>query len=312
MATTARQRIEQLDANRNFKAPVWAIPQQFPTKFVGVEMGTVVDIVLLKPEPFHVIGRHEQLTHVCIPGRTLSRRHAVLVHDGERGEVFLADLSSSNGTFINGAPIEPLELYKISIFFFFFFFHPFSFILFIHFSFTKFYQQINIYVYLFIYKAPYDIITFGIEPIEYHIRFERTEKRPRASVSSHTSAAEHEQQRPAKKPGNAIRCSHLLVKHKDSRHPSSWREKNITRTKEEALELIKGYQEQLKQNPERFGELAAQYSDCSSAKHKGDLGFFPRGKMQKPFEDAAFSLNVGEISGPVFSDSGIHLILRTA
>lgn len=36
-----------------------------------------------------------------------------------------------------------------------------------------------------------------------------------------------------------VQCSHLLVKHKDSRRPSSWREDNITRTKEEALELVK-------------------------------------------------------------------------
>lgn len=37
-----------------------------------------------------------------------------------------------------------------------------------------------------------------------------------------------------------VRCTHLLVKHAQSRRPSSWREENITRTKEEALELVKG------------------------------------------------------------------------
>ena len=37
-----------------------------------------------------------------------------------------------------------------------------------------------------------------------------------------------------------VQASHLLVKHKDSRRPSSWREENITRTKEEALEILKG------------------------------------------------------------------------
>ena len=36
------------------------------------------------------------------------------------------------------------------------------------------------------------------------------------------------------------------------------------------------------------------------------------GQMQKVFEDASFALQVGEMSGPVFSDSGVHLILRTA
>jgi NIMA-interacting peptidyl-prolyl cis-trans isomerase 1 len=57
--------------------------------------------------------------------------------------------------------------------------------------------------------------------------------------------------------------------------------------------------------------LAKKFSDCSSARVGGDLGSFGRGKMQKAFEDAAFSLKVGELSKPVVSDSGIHLILRT-
>lgn len=44
--------------------------------------------------------------------------------------------------------------------------------------------------------------------------------------------------KPAEGP-KEVQCSHLLVKHAGSRRPSSWREENITRTKEEALELIK-------------------------------------------------------------------------
>ena len=59
-------------------------------------------------------------------------------------------------------------------------------------------------------------------------------------------------------------------------------------------------------------ELASEFSDCSSAKKGGDLGMFGPGQMQKPFEDASFSLEVGEISGVVESDSGLHIILRLA
>lgn len=51
-------------------------------------------------------------------------------------------------------------------------------------------------------------------------------------------------------------------------------------------------------------------SDCSSFRHGGDLGFFGRGAMQRPFEDAAFGLGVGEMSGICSTDSGYHLLYR--
>ncbi|XP_019717858.1 peptidyl-prolyl cis-trans isomerase NIMA-interacting 1 [Hippocampus comes] len=108
-----------------------------------------------------------------------------------------------------------------------------------------------------------------------------------------------------------VRCSHLLVKHNQSRRPSSWREQNITRSKDEALDLIQHYIERIKSEKDKFESLASRFSDCSSAKNGGDLGLFGRGQMQKPFEDASFALKIDEMSGPVFTDSGVHIILRT-
>ena len=64
-------------------------------------------------------------------------------------------------------------------------------------------------------------------------------------------------------------------------------------------------------NEEKFETLASKYSDCSSAHRGGDLGYFSSGQMQKPFEDATFALRIGELSEPVWTDSGVHLILRT-
>ena len=63
---------------------------------------------------------------------------------------------------------------------------------------------------------------------------------------------------------------------------------------------------------EKFDKLASIHSDCSSASKGGDLGYFSSGQMQKPFEDATFALQVGELSEPVWTDSGVHIILRTA
>ncbi|KAI0785325.1 rotamase-domain-containing protein [Irpex lacteus] len=109
-----------------------------------------------------------------------------------------------------------------------------------------------------------------------------------------------------------VRASHLLVKHRDSRRPSSWREENITRSKEEAIDILKGYQAQIGGSPDKFAELASKYSDCSSARNGGDLGAFGRGQMQKPFEDATYALQPGEMSDIISTDSGVHIILRTA
>ncbi|TVY50401.1 Peptidyl-prolyl cis-trans isomerase ssp-1, partial [Lachnellula cervina] len=125
-------------------------------------------------------------------------------------------------------------------------------------------------------------------------------------MAEHHSAPEAQ---PGMNGSGKIRASHLLVKHRDSRRPSSWREADITRTKEEALRIISGYEARIK-NGEKLKDLARSESDCSSARKEGDLGFFGRGDMQKEFEEAAFRLKPGEVSGVVETASGLHLIQR--
>ncbi|MFC1755336.1 peptidylprolyl isomerase, partial [Thermoproteota archaeon] len=61
---------------------------------------------------------------------------------------------------------------------------------------------------------------------------------------------------------------------------------------------------------EKFGKLARELSLCPSAKREGNLGIFGRGQMVKEFENEAFKLTVGEISNPVKTKFGYHIIKR--
>lgn len=71
--------------------------------------------------------------------------------------------------------------------------------------------------------------------------------------------------------------------------------------------------QEAKENPANFAQLAKEHSqDPGSAAQGGDLGFFGRGAMVKPFEDAAFKMAVGELSEPVTSEFGFHIIKLAA
>ncbi|KAE8662871.1 Peptidyl-prolyl cis-trans isomerase Pin1 [Hibiscus syriacus] len=112
-----------------------------------------------------------------------------------------------------------------------------------------------------------------------------------------------------------VRASHILIKHTGSRRKFSWKDPEgqvISKaTRDAAVSQLKSLREDIVSGKAKFGEVASRYSDCSSAKRGGDLGSFGRGQMQKPFEDATYSLKVGEISDIVDTDSGVHIIKRT-
>jgi peptidyl-prolyl cis-trans isomerase D len=99
------------------------------------------------------------------------------------------------------------------------------------------------------------------------------------------------------------RASHILIS-ADKSLPAAQRQA----AKAKAEQLLA----QAKANPAQFGALAHQHSqDPGSAANNGDLDFFSKGAMVKPFEDAAFALQKGQISGVVETDYGYHIIMLT-
>ena len=112
------------------------------------------------------------------------------------------------------------------------------------------------------------------------------EKKVRGGVSEAQARAAYDEQVGKLKPEPEVHARHILVK-----------------TEEEAKDIVK----QLRAGAD-FNELAKKSSDGGSAHSGGDLGYFSRGQMVKSFEDAAFALEPGQISDPIKSEFGWHVI----
>lgn len=99
-----------------------------------------------------------------------------------------------------------------------------------------------------------------------------------------------------------VRASHILIKVE----PDA-----VESVKKDALERIKAIKVRL-DGGEEFSELARNLSEGPSNVNGGDLGSFGRGQMVKSFEDAVFTMNVGDISGVVETKFGYHIIKLTS
>jgi len=275
-----------------WQPPSWARrPQLTKCGLVVYKNGKKSDLIRdVGRKKCTLFGRNKDLSDIVLQHNSISRQHCAVVH-GASGNMYCVDLGSSHGSFVNKKRLsgEKREVLKDG-----------------------------------------DIIRFGASTREYHVRLrvdsdeedsdsstekKRSRKRKRRSSEDGSSRSKKKSKKSEKGDDaeEKVSCRHILVKHKDSRRPHSWKSENITRTKEEAHEIIEGYRSQLLDSDDlesAFIELAKRESDCNSNKRGGDLGKFGRGKMQRPFEEAAFALKEGELSEPVETQSGIHLIYR--
>ncbi|MEC7802016.1 MAG: peptidylprolyl isomerase [Verrucomicrobiota bacterium] len=104
-----------------------------------------------------------------------------------------------------------------------------------------------------------------------------------------------------------IKASHILISYKGADRADS----NISRSKDEAKTEAERLRKLIVEENSDFAEIAQKHSDGPSSSKGGDLGKFKFEVMAKPFSEAAFDLNVGEVSEVVETGFGFHVIKRT-
>lgn len=114
---------------------------------------------------------------------------------------------------------------------------------------------------------------------------------PRIKITDEAIAASFEENKAMLDQPEQVEASHILVELEDEA-------------------VIKEVAQKLKDGGD-FAELAKEYSIDGSAESGGELGLFGRGQMVPEFEEKAFSMKVGEISDPVKTQHGYHLIHLT-
>lgn len=141
-------------------------------------------------------------------------------------------------------------------------------------------------------SADIEYVVLSLDAIEKNITLNDADLKAYFDQNQATLAAKEER-----------RASHILINASTSASDAD---------KQKAREKAQSILDAIKKNPASFADAAKKNSqDPGSAVKGGDLGFFARGAMVKPFEDAAYALKKGEISGLVQSDFGFHIIQLT-
>lgn len=107
--------------------------------------------------------------------------------------------------------------------------------------------------------------------------------------------------------GEQIGAAHILVAYRGATRAKP----TVTRSKEEARKLAQSLAERARQGGTDFAQLAREASDGPTGIEGGALPRFGRQQMVKPFSDAAFALQPGQISDVVETNFGFHIIKRT-
>jgi hypothetical protein len=247
-----------------FKIPEWAVAQDgnasdpFEIVFQGGEMNGKVAAKLAKHDCVIVVqGKASAASSapsmpLAIDHASVSKEHAAFVRHKKNGSLYCIDLSSVTGTFLNGERSPVHKPVKV---------------------------------------APGMVVRFGSCPQEFTFNGAASLLAPQPGVQPQGQQPSTKQPDAPKESAigekrasdssgaslkprrdTTIRCRHVLIKHVGSRTPENWQHQPVTRSREDARQLLQDLALDLRAGEITFEQLALKRSDCSSAKRGGDLG----------------------------------------
>jgi hypothetical protein len=252
--------------NTLFKIPEWAVAQDgnssdpFEIIFKGSDTAGKVAAKLAKHDCIIVVqGKSSAPSSapsmpLYIDHESVSKEHAAFVRHKKNGSLYCIDLNSLNGTFLNGerSPVhKPIKVAPGTVI-----------------RFGSCPQEFTVNGAASLVAPPP-----GQQPLGQQATAKQPEAQKEAAVgekrASDTSVSAEKPRR-----DKTIRCRHVLIKHVGSRNPENWQHQPITRSREDARQLLQDLAQDLRSGEITFEHLALKRSDCSSAKRGGDLGEF--------------------------------------
>eukprot|EP00668_Euglena_longa_P034100 GGOE01043837.1.p1 GENE.GGOE01043837.1~~GGOE01043837.1.p1 ORF type:complete len:343 (+),score=64.17 GGOE01043837.1:35-1063(+) len=282
-----------------FRCPEWAT---MPSKGIHLEVrrgADMVDLLNIDEQPYYLFGRNQGVVDFVLEHPSISRVHFALVHH-QHGGTYIIDLGSGHGTAINNRKLERNKPVKFEV---------------------NSALQAGASSRTYVLRGD---VGRPSEPQQPATAFD-DRKRPREEERTNRVKEDGilagwdlpvKKQAKRKQP-DIIQCCHILLAHRDLKKPFDRFGRPVLRTKDEAFRALAALKEEIILNLDGIGpeakmrKLAKKESDCQTWKKGGDLGKMRKGQWAKEFEQVAFNLEVGEIGGPVESEHGVHLLMRT-
>ena len=294
-----------------FQCPQWCgVPSVGLAHLEVHREGVFVQNLWVNRFPYYLVGRDKRCDFV-LEHPSASGVHCAILFHRERQCYVVLDLGSTNGVFLNGSKVEPKKPQAIE-----------------YETVIKFGHSTRTYILKKSEPRKEDVRPIEKAPNGTSLRTDKHSHTTTAPAGSSSEPGQQSDTAAAAAVAEPVAADtrepeliitrhirHLLIKHKDVAKPVSTAARNkgepITRSKEDALNLANAIRLlNSTWTEDQFAQACQEHGEDPRAASGGDLGMISRGDFAGPFDVAAFAIGIDQVSLPVETQLGVHLIFR--